>query len=210
MRPVLRNFRFGDEFLNLPLDFIDRIEIKKWFILKKMLSQRINSPLTSSVGRLFDAVSAILGIRNKIKYEGQAAMELEVAIEEERNGSCHIKNYKYRIREKNGIFIIDAKEMITGIVEDLKQSLPIPLISFKFHNTITEIIVDVVCRIKEKFDLNKVALSGGVFQNMFLLHNTVSRLHSNGFRVYTHHKVPTNDGGISLGQAAIASWISNS
>ncbi len=200
---------YGDEFLNLGIRPVERLDKKKWIIIKRMLSEGINSPPTSSVGRLFDAVSAILSIRDNINYEGQAAIELEMAIEESRI-KTHDEKYKYTIRKENELLLIDTKEIVIGIVEDLKHTLPIGLISFKFHTTIAEIIADMVMRIRKKFDLNKVALSGGVFQNIFLLQKTVKILRSKGFDVYVHHQVPTNDGGISLGQVAIASQLSNS
>ncbi|MCK4245381.1 MAG: carbamoyltransferase HypF [Candidatus Omnitrophica bacterium] len=221
---------YGEEFLRLNLDFTSRLNKNRWVVLEKMIKQGINSPLTSSMGRLFDAVSSLLGLRDEITYEGQAAMELEMTIEEMQNnkGDCpenyrgakrlvdsglsqpekgddrEMQNYKYVINRENGIFIIDPKDIIVGIIEDLKRSVPVGTISFKFHNTIAEIIVNTCQRIGKETGLSEVALSGGVFQNIFLLNRTFNRLIKEGFKIYLHHQVPTNDGGICLGQAVIA------
>jgi len=180
-----------------------------------MIKRRINSPLTSSMGRLFDAVSSLLGLRDEITYEGQAAMELEMAIKSVQSSKFKVKSYKYGIEQEKKFFIIKPKEIIMGIVEDLKHSVPVGAISFKFHNTIVEMIVETCMKIRSDFnqnyklrtmnsELNEVALSGGVFQNIFLLDRTFNRLIKEGFKVYLHRQVPTNDGGISLGQAVIA------
>ena len=178
-------------------------------ILKSMILNKVNCPLTSSVGRLFDAVSSLVRIRDKITYEGQAAIELEMAMEENQKSNIKNQKYKYAIGKRGAVFIIDPKDIFVGIVEDLRQFVPRGIISFKFHNTIVEIIVDMCKRIREETGLCEVVLSGGVFQNMFLLHNTVSKLRGSGFNVYTHHRVPTNDGSISLGQAVIANNLVN-
>jgi len=206
---------YGEGFLRLNLDFTSRLNKSRWAVLEKMIKRRINSPLTSSMGRLFDAVSSLLGLRDEITYEGQAAMELEMAIKSVQSSKFKVKSYKYGIEQEKKFFIIKPKEIIMGIVEDLKHSVPVGAISFKFHNTIVEMIVETCMKIRSDFnqnyklrtmnsELNEVALSGGVFQNIFLLDRTFNRLIEEGFRVYSHHQVPTNDGGISLGQAVIA------
>ena len=206
---------YGEGFLRLNLDFTSRLNKSRWAVLEKMIKRRINSPLTSSMGRLFDAVSSLLGLRDEITYEGQAAMELEMAIKSVQSSKFKVKSYKYGIEQEKKFFIIKPKEIIMGIVEDLKHSVPVGAISFKFHNTIVEMIVETCMKIRSDFnqnyklrtmnsELNEVALSGGVFQNIFLLDRTFYRLIEEGFRVYSHHQVPTNDGGISLGQAVIA------
>ena len=171
-----------------------------------MLEQGINSPLTSSIGRLFDAVASLIGIRNTVNYEGQAAIELEMIIDDGRQMTDDGRKYKYSIDRENNIYIINPDGIIKGIVEDLKSKLPKEIISLKFHNTIVELIVEMAKKIREDTDLKEVALGGGVFQNMFLLTNAYNGLKKAGFRVYIHEKVPTNDGGLSLGQAVIAGY----
>jgi hydrogenase maturation protein HypF len=197
---------YGNKFLDLGVPFTKELDRDKWKIMRKMLDAKINSPLTSSMGRLFDVVSALLKIRKTINYEGQAAIELEMAIEqiEERREKREEDRYKYLTFNKNEMLIIDAGKIVEGIVRDIKKGSSIPQISLKFHNTISRMIVDTTKNISKKTGVEKIVLSGGVFQNMFLLEHTVNELKDSGFQVYTHHKVPTNDGGISLGQAAIA------
>ncbi|MCK4307692.1 carbamoyltransferase HypF, partial [candidate division WOR-3 bacterium] len=190
---------YGEDTLDLGIEFTKRIDKKRWKMLTTLINKRINSPIISSVGRLFDAVSSLIGIRDKVNYEGQAAIELEMIVDE----NC-IEEYNYEIKSQNSMLIIAPAQIFAGIIEDLKSKRALSIISAKFHNTIGSIIRDVVLRIRELFDLNEVVLSGGVFQNMFLLHNAVGKLREDGFNVYTHHKVPTNDGGISLGQVVIA------
>jgi hydrogenase maturation protein HypF len=194
---------YGNEILDLEIEFINRIPKKQLQLLTNVISNKLNSPLTSSVGRLFDAVSSLLGICDKVNYEGQSAIELEMAIKVKSQKS-KVKSYGYTVIKEDEVFIVDPKQIIMGIIEDLKKAIPVGVISFKLHNTIVEIIVNICKRIHNITGLNKVVLSGGVFQNMFLLSNAVNRLRVEGFEVYTHHKVPTNDGGISLGQVAIA------
>lgn len=194
---------YGDGFTDLGLESVKKIPREKRELVKKMISQGINSPLTSSMGRFFDAVSAMLSICMKNNYEAQAAIELEMAIKEKEERE---EQYKYSIMDENGLLIIDTKELVRGIVEDIKGASSTSFISSKFHNTIVEIITDISNKLRKRFGLNKIALSGGVFQNMFLLNKTVKGLQKNGFSLYTHHRVPTNDGGISLGQAAIAGY----
>jgi len=192
---------YGKKFLDLDIDFVRKIDKNKWQVLEQMINQKVNSPLTSSAGRLFDAVASLIGLRDEINYEGQAAIELEQIIEEKIES---IYNYQAK-KDGKGIFIIDPKKIIQGIVADLKDRVSQRIISAKFHNTLADIIVTVCNKISNQTGLNEVALSGGVFQNMFLLEKAVDQLSKQGFKVYTHQKVPTNDGGICLGQAVIAS-----
>jgi len=190
---------FGDNFLNLDIDFVKKIDLKKWEIIKKAVENNINVFLNSSMGRLFDAVSSITGIREKISYEGQAAIEFEMRIEENKK----FKPYNFNVKKVDNLYIIEPEMIIYEIVEDLKHKLTLGIISYRFHITVSEII-KVICKIlREERNINKVALSGGVFQNIFLLKNTIEKLKREKFEVLIHRKVPTNDGGISLGQAII-------
>jgi len=190
--------------------------------ISRQIERGINSPLTSSMGRLFDAVSALLGIRGEIDYEGQAAVELEMAAHSflaersipskareldaaiSRNNN---ESYRYRIVERDGIRIVLLRDLLSGVIEDLHQGVSNGRIAVKFHNTIALMINEMCCLIAEENPMvSGVALSGGVFQNRLLLRKAVSLLESSGFQVFTHRQVPCNDGGISLGQAVIANF----
>ena len=195
---------YGEDFLGLELDLIKTFDKGRLHTIAKMLSQRINCPLTSSAGRLFDAISALLGICQSVNYEGQAAIELEMAIKSVQGVRSEEESYNYEIEKRGQIYIIDPIPIIKGVLKDLQREIPVFVISARFHNSIAGIIVNMCKKICKETGLKRAVLSGGVFQNMFLLRKTVTELYSEGFKVYTHHRVPTNDGGISLGQAAIA------
>jgi hydrogenase maturation protein HypF len=190
---------------------VSEVEIE---IIKRQIERRINSPLTSSMGRLFDAMSALLGIRGEIDYEGQAAIELEMAAfssviarsESDEAISSNKYCYPYRIVEDEGIRIVHLKDLLSAVIEDLHQGVSRGKISVKFHNTVAQMINEMCHLIADETGVNQVALSGGVFQNRLLLRKTVSLLESSGFQVFTHRQVPCNDGGISLGQAVIANF----
>jgi len=188
---------YGPEFLNLDLPFVQRLDLQTWKVLQKMPAQDLNSPLTSSMGRCFDAVSSLIGVRDNIRYEGQAAIELEMIADEDCRDS-------YGFGWSEDWSTIEVYPVIIGIVSDLLAKVPAGQISAKFHNAIVDLIVRAASRIRKERKLDRVALSGGVFQNMLLLERTVAGLAAEGFDVCTHHRVPTNDGGISLGQAVIA------
>jgi hydrogenase maturation protein HypF len=199
MAMVYLSEAFGDETTKLKIDLIRRIDPQKWDVLKRAIEKKINTPLTSSMGRFFDAVSSLLSVRDEARYEGQAAIELEMiadhGIKEE---------YPFHIQKDEKPMVVDSQEMIRGIVRDLIDGAPNSEISGKFHRTIARLIVETCETIRSKEKLNRVVLSGGVFQNIFLLSLVTEGLKRSAFDVYTHHLVPTNDGGISLGQAVIA------
>ena len=163
-------------------------------VLKQMLIKGINSPRTSSAGRLFDAVSALIGLRSKINYEGQAAMMLEYLVNQREDGF-----YKFGLYDKKPI-LIDWFPMIKEILKDISDKIKSDIIAAKFHNTLVEIILNIA----QKIGIKKVVLSGGCFQNAVLLENSINKLNDNGFKVYRHQRIPPNDGGISLGQVVIA------
>ncbi|TET45623.1 carbamoyltransferase HypF [candidate division TA06 bacterium] len=189
---------YGDDMFDLGIDLFQRQDLKRIEMLVDMIKKGFNSPLVSSAGRLFDAVSSILGIRDSINYEGQAAVELEMAAAESNEGS-----YSYEISGKENGWIVDTAPTIRAIVDDYIKGVPVEKISDIFHNTMAEIVLDLCWRIRGSWKLDRVALSGGVFQNMFLLSKVYPMLTDEGFKVYVHHQVPTNDGGISLGQVAV-------
>ena len=185
---------FGDPFsLNLP--FLRGLNEKKCQLIIKALDLGINSPRTSSVGRLFDAVSAILSIRLSSTYEGQAASELEQVAEKDEDGS-----YDF-LKVEGDITVWDPDPILEEVVADLKKGISPGVISARFHNTLSRMILDMALFAREVEEVGKVCLSGGVFQNTFLLEKTISLLKEEGFEVILNEKVPPNDGGISLGQA---------
>jgi hydrogenase maturation protein HypF len=159
----------------------------------------VNAPLTSSAGRLFDAAAALLGMRDTVHYEGQAAIELEQLADVHERGA-------YRARVEPGeTFAVHGADLIAAIVADLRAGVAREVIAARFHGGVTALIEEGCTLLRERSGLDTVALSGGVFQNLLLLNGAVSRLKSRGFRVLVHSRVPCNDGGISLGQAVIAS-----
>jgi len=168
-------------------------------LIRQMLAKGINAPVTSSMGRLFDAVSALAGIRQQVTFEGQAAMELESVIEPDVTAM-------YAFELSNGVpQIIDWAPMIGEILVDLRKGISQGAIAAKFHNTLAEIIVEVARQVVTP----KVVLTGGCFQNRYLLEQAVQRLSQAGFKPYWHQRVPPNDGGIALGQIAAAARLSH-
>ena len=171
----------------------------RWPAVVAMGAKGVNAPLTSSAGRLFDAAAAILGVRDAINYEGQAAVELEQLADPAEAGV-----YRAGVAAGEGPFQACGADLLHAIVEDLTDRVPAPVIAARFHHGVAAMIESGCLYLRERHGLGTVALSGGVFQNMLLLHATVSRLEARGFGVLTHARVPCNDGGISLGQAVIA------
>jgi len=192
----------GEESLSQGLPFLKEVDGHEINIIKRQLERGINSPSTSSCGRLFDGVSALLGIRGKVDYEAQAAVELEMASPDEIDEA---EAYPFSIVEQDGVRIVKLGELFKAIIHDIGR-LPVGIISLRFHHTVARMIAKMCQLIADDQALCKVALSGGVFQNRLLLRLTVAALEKEGFEVLTHSLVPTNDGGISLGQAVISSW----
>ncbi len=178
----------------------DISEEEQGFIIQQ-LEKEINSPLTSSCGRLFDAVSALLNVRKVISFEGQAAIELEML---SRQGGDAV-GYAYELAERDGMQEVRIAQLLEAILDDMRSGVPVREIGAKFHETVARFTRDVVARVAGEAGVSRVALSGGCFQNRLLLQRTVPLLESAGLEVLLHRQVPCNDGGISLGQAAIAS-----
>jgi hydrogenase maturation protein HypF len=160
--------------------------------LKIQLARAINTPRTSSLGRLFDAAASLVGVRQKVNYEAQAAMEFEALSDPSEPGS-------YVFSVKDGT--LDIEEAVRSMLADIRKGTPVPVISARFHNGLAEASDGLCVQLRRETGLKEVALSGGVWQNMELLSRTTRRLVQSGFTVYIHHQVPTNDGGLSLGQA---------
>jgi hydrogenase maturation protein HypF len=199
---VLRE-TFGPEWADVQhLPTLRAISADERRLFDEMLDKGLRSPLTSSAGRLFDAVASIVGLRQTCRFEGQAAMELEFAAD----GAETSEVYPFEVSGA-GPLVIDWAPMIRAIVSEFSAGTSAPTIAAKFHNTLVEMIV----RVAEECGEDKVVMSGGCFQNRLLTERAITRLRDAGFRPYWHQRVPPNDGGIALGQiAAVARLRSKS
>jgi len=184
---------------NLPFykKIISTFEIEA---IEKQIETRFNSPVTTSMGRFFDAVSSLLDCTHVSSFEGEAAIHLEMMAD---NKVC--EKYPLKVDYKDGMYIIDDYYIFSRIFEELLKKIPKSKISAKFHNTLSGAVLEISSMIRKKSGISRVALSGGVFQNNYLLNRCFNILKKDGFKVYSNFKVPVNDGGISLGQAYIAS-----
>ncbi|HET6369778.1 MAG TPA: carbamoyltransferase HypF, partial [Nitrospiria bacterium] len=195
---------FGEEVLErddlIPVRSFSNVERA---ILRQMLTRGVNSPRTSSVGRLFDAVASILGLRQTTTFEGQGAMALEFALEEIEIDEV----YPFGLDDLKGgpqdrtPFSVDWEPLVHNLCDEVSQGVSRRKIAAKFHNTLIEIIASVAKRLGEE----QVVLTGGCFQNKYLTERAVRRLEEEGYRPFRHRRVPSNDGGLCLGQAVIAS-----
>jgi hydrogenase maturation protein HypF len=182
----------------------DRLDVRtrhqdRWAAVVAMAAKGVNAPLTSSAGRLFDAAAAILGVRDEINYEGQAAIELEQLAD-----PGETRAYPAGVRVGEGPFQACGADLLHALLDDLTNGVPAPVIAARFHHGVAALIEHGCLHMRDQHGLATVALSGGVFQNMLLLNAAATRLEARGFRVLVHSRVPCNDGGISLGQAVIA------
>jgi len=199
MAAALLRAAYGDAMSTLDLAFTRRLDATAWRVLSQAADRKLNAPLTSSAGRVFDAVASLLGLRDRTTFEGQAAMELEAAAAPEAD-----RIYPTTIRVADTGIVVQTTDVVRGVVEDLLREVPASLIAARFHATLADVLTRVCQCLRARTGIHAVALSGGVFQNAWLLQAAVGRLETVGFQVYTHHQVPTNDGGLALGQAAIA------
>ena len=190
---------YGADFHKLDLPFLRRFQKERLTVIREMIAKKINSPLTSSLGRLFDGVAAICGIRSQVSFEGQAAMELEMQSAESAE-SC----YPYEWDQDRPTRIFTAP-IIRGVVSDIQNKVPLAEIGAKFHRTLIRLFCDLCIEIRGENGLNRIVLSGGCFQNAALLSGMIGSLQEKNFEVFSHEQVPANDGGISLGQAMVAS-----
>jgi hydrogenase maturation protein HypF len=178
-------------------------------IIQQQIDQGINCPQTSAGGRLFDAVSALLGIRERITYEAQAAIELEMAAQIPNPKSQIPNDYPFGVEEGEDGMVIRLRPLFEALLADRRDGVAVGEMAYRFHVTVAE-MMGVVCeRIAQETGLRTVALSGGCFQNRLLLALAVPRLQEVGLRVLLHRQSPCNDGGISLGQAVIAHFAVN-
>ncbi|MBI5829509.1 MAG: carbamoyltransferase HypF [Chloroflexi bacterium] len=169
-------------------------------IVERQVATGLNSPPTSSMGRLFDAVASIIGLRQEVNYEGQAAIELEAIADPMETGA-----YPFEMEQGS----ILPQIMIRAVVEGFRAGVAPAALAARFHNSVATLIRDMSVRLREQHGLNQVALSGGVFQNVTLLAKSLMLLQAAGFEVFIHRQVPPNDGGIALGQAMVAYAQSN-
>ena len=164
-------------------------------VLAGQLAGRINTPLTTSMGRLFDAAAALAGLAPHVSYEAQAACELESAVDPDEDGA-------YPFTVAGGL--VDPVPALAELVADQRRGRPLPLVAARFHNGVAAMVAQACAELRDSTGLSVVALSGGVWQNLRLLTRTVGRLEGAGFEVLVHRQVPANDGGLALGQAAVA------
>jgi hydrogenase maturation protein HypF len=193
---------FGEELLALDLPLLEHIGRSKIELLLQMIRKGINCPLTSSCGRLFDGVAALVGLRETAAYEGQAAMELEMTQSESPEPPYDVETEK-----SAGLYRLRPQSIIRGVVADIRRGVARERISRRFHLTVVEAFARTCSGLRTDTGLEKVVLGGGVFQNRTLLTAMEARLKRDGFQVFSKSLVPTNDGGISLGQAVAAYYM---
>jgi len=186
---------FGNGFTELKIPFLKETNPENVRLIVNMIDKHVNCPLTSGAGRLFDCIAALLSLVQVATFQAEGPMRLESIIRKDIRD-----NYLFTLGET-----ICFDDTIRGIVEDIGQGIDQSVISTKFHNTIILAIFETVNKIRRSEGITKVVLSGGVFQNKYLLEQTTTILEKNNFEVYSHAIVPTNDGGIALGQLAVAS-----
>lgn len=182
------------------LPFLRGIDPQAVKIVRQQVDKRLNTVNTSSMGRLFDAVAALAGIQTEVTYEAQAAIELETL-----SNHCTADTEPYPYQLQDGIVLL--KELLAAVIESIRKDDPPAQIGARFHKTIAAISIEAAQHIRQQSKINAIALSGGVWQNQLLYQLTVAALQNAGFHLYTHRKTPANDGGIALGQAAIANHV---
>jgi hydrogenase maturation protein HypF len=190
-----------DEAVELPLSAVRQSGERNARLIARLVEHKLNTPPTSSAGRLFDAVAALVGVpgTERTTYEGQAAVELELAAEGPAN-----RGYPFRLRADDDGWSVETQGIIRGVVDDLLSGREAGEISSRFHRTMAEVVVAGCERAREAGGPDTVALSGGTFQNMLLLDQTIKLLEEKNFVIYKHNRVPANDGGIAIGQAVLA------
>lgn len=191
---------YGGAFLELDLPFVRSLDRTKWHVLAQMIAKGLNCPQTSSLGRLFDAVAALLQLRGEVLYEGQAAIELEMLAT---SYADRVTGYPFQLRSGH-LMQFNMAPLVVGIVQDIMRGMPAARIAMRFHLAIADMLAAGCAEVSKRTGLRQVALSGGVFQNQLLLEQLIARLQAMEFQVYINRRVPPNDGGVSLGQLAIA------
>ena len=193
-----------EETLELPLDTVREAGERNVRLIARLIEHELNTPPTSSAGRLFDAVAALVRVpgSQRTTYEGQAAIELELIASGPTN-----RTYPVSLRPEADAWIVETQEIIAAVVRDLLSGRLASDISATFHRTMAETVATVCKKIRKSDGVNTAALSGGTFQNMLLLTQTTNLLEEDEFVVHTHRRVPANDGGLALGQAILADRV---
>jgi hydrogenase maturation protein HypF len=191
---------FGRDFEAIKLPCFEQVDPKRIALAQRMIERQVNAPLTSSCGRLFDAVASIAGIRQSANYEGQAAIELEMAAD----GCRDQQRYPLELRTRDDGAVIDTSVMFRSLVADVLASVPSGVISMRFHNGLAGVLANSAHLVRERTGLRRICASGGTFNNRLLLRKLKTLLEADGFEVFTQHQVPCGDGGLCLGQAMIA------
>ncbi len=187
-----------------PMPLLKKIDEEHIHTIVHMIQRGINSPLTSSLGRLFDGVAAMTGFRHQVAYEGQAAIELEMGMGDPTGDAK--TGYTFNLNLENQPIQISPDGVLLAILQDIRKGIPASTISCKFHIGLIRLFETICGHLRELTHLNVVALSGGCFQNRFLLEGLIRNLESRDFEVLSHSQVPANDGGLALGQAVLGSY----
>ncbi|MFA6609696.1 MAG: carbamoyltransferase HypF, partial [Candidatus Omnitrophota bacterium] len=190
---------YGADMIKLKIPFIRGMDKKRWAILKRMVDTKLNSPLSSSAGRLFDAVGSMILLKNNAAFEAELPIELERLADR----SCE-DLYDLDIRREGSMTVVDLSRIIKGIVKDISKGAVKSLVSSKFHNAVAGVISAVSMDLRKRYGIKKVVMSGGVFQNKYLSGKAGLMLKEHGFDVYGHSRIPASDSGLPIGQIAIA------
>lgn len=190
----------GRDFLKTRLPFLETVDPTQISLALRMIERQINSPITSSCGRLCDAVASVIGIRQKVNYEGQAAIELEMTM----SNSTDEPGYPFELAYDGEKLLVGTSSLFHSLINDVRAWTPASVISTRFHRGLVDALARVAHILRDRTGLDRVCLSGGTFNNVFILNNLALQLNSDGFHVFTHNQVPCGDGGLSLGQAMVA------
>ena len=194
---------YGPGLLSLDIPFIKNIDLRKLHLVLQMMNREVHSPRTSSCGRLFDAVAALVGLRSTVTYEAQAAIELEMAAHDSTDEGA----YPFNLSKDGPLWKIGTRPLFDWLIADLRKQASIPDMSRRFHKGLALVFADLAAKLREERALNRVCLSGGCFQNILLFEFVLAALRKHDFLVYFHSEVPAGDGGISLGQALVAAHL---
>jgi hydrogenase maturation protein HypF len=200
---------YKDKFLDLKINFVKALDKNKWSVLKKIYLSEVHSPLASSMGRLFDAAASLVLEKYKASFEAELAIELEkiaAGFRSQALGLRQAASYKFRIIKTKDERVVDPVMMFKEIIKDLQKEMPRQKIAFRFHLTVAQMIKKVCLILRKENKINKVVLSGGVFQNKLLLQLSLDLLSREGFKIFTHQQLPSNDASISLGQIGVANF----
>ena len=194
---------FGDGGLDRSPALLGRLAEGECNVIARQIASGLNAPLCSSMGRLFDAVAAIAGLRHQVAYEGQAAVDLEMAAHRHA-GSAPTGRYAFQADKTDGTYVVRVAPLLSAVLDDVHAGQPASLVAAAFHEAVAQMTVDMCNRIAADSGIRTVALSGGVFQNRLLLGRVRELLSEAGLQVLLHTTLPSNDGCVSLGQAVVA------